>query len=468
MLLKVGILAGLKRPIRKPFACSTSTRRKVIPLWSVNAAILAVVTFMTSACSVMQPHVDVPPAPADYNLPVVFAGGLDPQIARAWLLQQRYMDAVSDESLLTNSLAITAIPAAAAALAVGITNPGTTSTRNVLTGVGVGVATLLGVGSFLVDRRRDAIYYQGAKEIYCLTLAISPLAIEESEFQKMWQDVEQLRLNLAEAAAAGVQATLIDQGNDVFASARNLVRDTAQAGIIFSNELQKINIAVNAQIASEEHNIGDIATAISVIQKTPLNAPGGAPTGTTQGGRAGTRLSTVGAEARLRSSIEAVTAWLAAYNKRVTVTAGKLQAAQCLPTTAASPLQAQPIVIVTNGQKVTVTPAGQDSTGGSGSVITLQTPPSPPRIRPRVPSTEPSPSEMRTLRQFFKLQSTEATFSTSPAFREKVKEFQRCRGEQESGVLTAAQKKDALDGLVCMPLPGSAPGGGPPPSPGQH
>src|SRR5580704_14939159 len=136
MLLKVGILAGLKRPIRKPLACSSSTPRKVIPLWSVKAAILAVVTFMTSACSVMQPHVDVPPAPADYNLPVVFAGGLDPQIARAWLLQQRYMDAVSDESLLTNSLAITAIPAAAAALAVGITNPGTTSTRNVLTGVG--------------------------------------------------------------------------------------------------------------------------------------------------------------------------------------------------------------------------------------------------------------------------------------------------------------------------------------------
>jgi hypothetical protein len=105
MLLAPSMAATFKRAIPRPFAAPTSILRQVIPTWWVNAAILAVVTFTTSACSVMQPHVDVPATPTDYNFPVVFAGGLDPQIARAKLLQQRYMDAVSDQSLLTNSLA---------------------------------------------------------------------------------------------------------------------------------------------------------------------------------------------------------------------------------------------------------------------------------------------------------------------------------------------------------------------------
>jgi hypothetical protein len=424
----------------------------------------------------------MPAAPADYNFPVVFAGGLDPQIGRAELLQQRYMDAVSDQSLLTNSLAITAIPLAAAALAVGITNPGTMSTRNFLTGAGVGVATALGVGSFLVDRRRDAIYYQGAKEIYCLTLAISPLAIEESEFEKLRQAVEQLQSNLADAAAADVEGTLIDQGNSVFAAGRRLVRDTARAGIIFSNELDKINIAVNAQIAAEEHNIGDIATAISVIQKTPLNVPAGAPAGRTEGGRAGTK---GGAEARLRRSIELVTTWLVLYNATVTATAANLQAAQCLPATAASPLQAQPIVIVTNGQKVTVTPAGQDS--GFGSGITVQTPqPPPPPIRRKapLPSASSGPLAVITfddepgLRSAFALAPTETAFPNSKNFQNKVRAFQVCRGDPQTGRLSPTQKSDALAGAdVCLPknkIPAgqpSAPAGSPPVQPappGRH
>jgi hypothetical protein len=437
-----------------------------------KAAIIAVATFMTSACSVIQPHVNVPVDTS--NPPVLFAGDLNAQIIRAKLTQQLYMDAVSDQSLLTNSLAITAIPLSAAALAVGITNPGTTSTRNFLTGAGLGVATALGVGSFLVDRRRDAIYYQGAREIYCLALAISPLAIEESEFERMRRDVEDLRLNLADAAAAGVQATLVDQGNKVFAAGRELVRNIAQAGPIFSNELDKINIAVNAQIASEEHNIGDIAAAISVIQKTPLSVPSGAPAAKTQGGRA---LSATSAEARLRRSIELVTSWQAVYQGTVTATTAKLQASQCIPSTAASLLQAQPIVVVANGQSVTITSAGQDNTTtGSASVITVQTPQAPPpKIRQPVTSTEPPPDEMSKLRHVFGLTSTEATFLTSRRFQDKVKSFQNCLNDKltdklpVTGSLTVEQKGLALLGTdSCLPInmppgtapTGSAPGGG--------
>jgi hypothetical protein len=470
--------ATLEREVPQLFASSASIRGQVIPSRWVIVAVIAFTIFVTSACSVMQPHVNVP---VDTSPPlVVFASGLNFQLVRGKLLQQSYMDAVADKTLLTNSLASAAIPVSAAALAVGIINPGTTFTRDFLTGAGVGVAAALGLGSFLVDPRRDPIYYQGAKEIYCLALAISPLAVGDNEFDKMRDDVSGLRSNLANAAAVGVDAALIDQGNNIFAAGGNLVRDIARAGLIFSNELDKINIAVNAQIASQERNIADIGTAISTIQKTPLNAPAGAPTARTQGARA---LSATGAEARLRRSIEAVTAWLVLYNTTVTTAAANLQAAQCLPATAASPLQAQPIVIVTNGQRVTVIPAGQDNAGGPASVIAVPTaPPTPPP--PRITHKAPPPSasaeppavitveDQPVLHTNFALAPTETAFPNSKNFQSKVATFQRCKGDTATGRLNDTEKTVALAGKdVCLPInqpTGPAPGGGPtgqPPSP---
>ena len=440
------------------------------PVWRGKAVTLGAVAIMTSACTVMQPHVNVP---ADYYAsPVVFAGDLNPQLARAKVLQQLYMDQVADETLLTNSLAVTAIPLAAAAVAVGITNPGATATRNFLTGTGLGVAAALGVGSFLVDRRRDAIYYGGAKNIYCLALAISPLAIEAGEFEKMWQDVEQLRLNLAAAAAAGVQSQLIAQGNDVYAAGRKLVRETARAGLTFSNELDNINIAVNAQIAREDRTIGDIAAAINVIQN-PINIVAPPAIGRTQGGRR-EPLGLSDLEMRLRRSIELVTAWVAAYQSTVAATADKLQASQCLPATAAGSPPVQPIVIVGNGQGVTI---GSPGPGGAGSVITVPPPvqPPPPNIpRPHapapIPSTEPpadiSNDEMKQLRTVFGLTPTNATLPNSPAFKNKVTEFQRCKGEPATGRLTDKQKQTALSATdACLPRSGAGPGAGTPPGP---
>lgn len=436
--------------------------------WRQRIAALALAVTI-SACAVVQPHVDVPPSA---NVaPPVFAGDLYPQLVRGKLLQQRYMDQVSNETLLTNSLAITAIPLSAAALAVGITNPGTTATRNFLTGAGLGVAAALGLGSFLVDRRRDAIYYGGAKSIYCLAVAITPLAIEAAEFAKMRQDVEQLRLDLAAAAAAGVPQSLIDQGNTNFAAGRRLVRETAQAGSAFANELDKINIAVNAQIASEDRTIADIGGSITAIQKN-LPEVAGPPVSIarTQGGRreAAGRASI---EVRLRRSVELVTGWIAVYRSTAAATTEKLQAAQCLPATAAGPPPVQPIIVVTNGQGVTIEPPGAGVT--APSVITVQPPP--PRIArphapPPIPSAEPpadiSSDEMKQLRAVFGLTSTNATLPNSPLFKNKVSQFQRCKGDPATGRLTDKEKAAALSANdACIPQPGGgSPGGAPVPA----
>jgi hypothetical protein len=200
--------------------------------------VVMAVAALLCGCTVVQPHIEIPADDASGAQPML-AGGLSQQVARARVLQKLYMDAVSDQTLLTNGLAFMVIPASAAAIAVGITNPGATTTRNLLTAVGAGAATALGLGSFLIDRRRDVVYYNGAKAIYCLSVAIAPLKIELTEYEEMLHDVEELRFSLAEAAAAGVPAATIEQGNNVYAAGRRLVRETARAGAIFSNELDK-------------------------------------------------------------------------------------------------------------------------------------------------------------------------------------------------------------------------------------
>lgn len=196
----------------------------------------------------------------------------------------------------------------------------------------------------------------------------------------------------------------------------------------------------------------------------------------------------------MRSSIEAVTTWLVDYRRVMATTAAMLQASQCISATAASLLQAQPTVIVANGQSFAITPVGPDNSTGTGSVITAQTPqsvqPPPPRIRnntaPAVTPAEPpadiSNKEFDQLRDLFALKPTNATSPNSTAFHTAVNAFQRCRGQlPPTGVLTSEQKASALSGAdsACLPPKvgtspaaapsGPAPSGNPlPPPPGKH
>jgi hypothetical protein len=71
---------------------------------------------------------------------------------------------------------------------------------------------------------------------------------------------------------------------------------------------------------------------------------------------------------------------------------------------------------------------------------------------------------MKQLRAVFGLSATNATLPNSPNFKNKVSEFQRCKGEPPTGVLTEKQKATALAGTsACLPPSGNAPAGGTPP-----
>ena len=233
--------------------------------WFRHLAAGVVLSAATAGCSILQPHIETPAEVRDEGLaPSV---RLAAQIARARELQRRYLDAVAERSAATTGLAMTLIPLSAASLAVGIANPGTAFTRNFLIGAGAGAAALYGTGTLLIDRRRDAIYYAGAKSLYCLRLAFGPVELADADLAQIQRDVEGLRLRIGDAAASGVDRALLDQASTTFASGRALITDIRDASVRFSAEIDKININVNAEIAKNEPDLAQIVNTVANLQK---------------------------------------------------------------------------------------------------------------------------------------------------------------------------------------------------------
>jgi hypothetical protein len=171
---------------------------------------LATITALTlQGCSLINPHVspDVD-RPVLYTLPTSdpagdavrksksppamigdneFAGGIAEAINYANAYRTAYYDAVGDQSTLTNGIALTAIPASAAALYFGISGE---ASRNVIAGLATGVAGLVGVGAFLESDDRQRVYLAGHRAIGCIILGATPLIIPKKEFETFRENLE--------------------------------------------------------------------------------------------------------------------------------------------------------------------------------------------------------------------------------------------------------------------------------------
>lgn len=427
----------------------------------VRSAIALVVGASLAGCSVMQPHIDMPP-------PVTVANEASPserlaaEIERARELQKSYLNAVSAQTAAINNLAAIIIPLSASALAIGIIVPGVMFTRNYLVGAGAGAATLYGIGTITLDRKRDAVYYAGAKALYCQRIAGFPVEISDIDLRQMERDVEDLRLRLASAAAVGLDSSLINTGNAVFVSGRELLDNIRNAGSKFSADTDNINIVVNAEINKTEPDVSAILTTAGSLQKYASGLVGGFPSvkpppAVSQGGR---RPPTASVEANLRRSIELVSMWVAVSQNAVARANATLQAVGCVRTSGANASPVQPIIFVTDGQSVTTS---QGIPGMSPTIITVQptVQPPPPRLRGSSsapistgPNPEISADEMPKLRAAFGLTARNAPYPNWPNFREKVRAFQQCRGDPVTGVLTPQQKTAALSGTdACLARP---------------
>src|SRR5688572_21302791 len=129
-----------------------------------------------SGCSLIDPHVTWDQAkPHEItNKRSVLAEGM----IYADHAKDKYKDAISHQSILTNSLALFLIPLGAAALAMGIDGANATA----IAALGLTGAATLGVGSFLSSKPRQLVYSAGIKAIICAKDAMLPLDLENADY----------------------------------------------------------------------------------------------------------------------------------------------------------------------------------------------------------------------------------------------------------------------------------------------
>ncbi len=104
------------------------------------------------------------PSPATRECEVILALGYAQQA------NDKYLQAQAQYEGLPGVFGLVAIPVAAASLALGIQGV----SGGAVTGLGVGTATAIGLGSFLQNKDRESVYTTGAEGIQCLISNMEP------------------------------------------------------------------------------------------------------------------------------------------------------------------------------------------------------------------------------------------------------------------------------------------------------
>ena len=251
-------------------------------------------------CALLNPHLTVPRASTET---MVFAGELGDAISEANQLRTAYHDAVGTTSLARNGLALTLIPLSAAGLAVGITSGGGAGTRDALTAIGAGAATLLGLGSIFIDQGRQRVYLAGEIAVTCAVLAVRPALVTDAVFKTQEVQLETLGAALAEAEGSASPG-LLQKARTMLASGSLLLARISTSGFVLRQELQVINAKVSEQLLRTEPDVAAVlAVATGMQGQARLIAPGF--------GGAGVSSQSRGDPAwELRSAMDVVAPWL--------------------------------------------------------------------------------------------------------------------------------------------------------------
>jgi len=158
-----------------------------------SIALAMAVLVVLSGCSLINPHISMPP-PATVAVPVnlpagekqvqqiTFYGDLPLYIDYANEMRDKYYAGVGHQSLLRNGTALTLIPLAAAALYLGIIGEAGTNTMAAL---GVTGAAAYGMSSYLESRPRQSVYLAGADAIGCSVLSVTPWLVMQDDFDSL-------------------------------------------------------------------------------------------------------------------------------------------------------------------------------------------------------------------------------------------------------------------------------------------
>jgi len=228
-----------------------------------------------SGCSLMNPHVtwDRPNDPTN----ITFADGEK----YANDAKEKYKEAIGDQALLNNWLAMGLIPLAGAAIGLGVHQvSGQAITALSLTG-----ASAFGIGTWLSSSPRTKVYVAGIKAMGCAVTAMRPLEIDELMFSRndliaLNQAISQVSPAMAglessiNSARGSVTTNMIDDANGELSKAKVLVKD--------ANGTYGVGIALKQEIANAGKNLiqsvddigADVDLAISLTLPELTALPG--------------------------------------------------------------------------------------------------------------------------------------------------------------------------------------------------
>jgi hypothetical protein len=266
-----------------------------------------------AACSVLNPHVTPSmDRPAMSPLadgqggsvaPVMaFFGNLPHAIDYANSLRQEYYDAVGEQSLLRNGMALTLVPISAAALFLGI-NSTSDAPRAAIAGLGIGGASLFALGEFFHSKPRQAIYLAGSEALGCAILASRPYLIPDdamtafkTALTEVYPAMDKAALKLAEFSALAKKAEemalaeealhQIKRAAAIAARGESVNDQIEKAGLTLLTATDTIRDQVSAQIVKDEPDfdsililVGGLGATAKVIGPPPVEPPAKPPQG---------------------------------------------------------------------------------------------------------------------------------------------------------------------------------------------
>ncbi|MEO3429508.1 hypothetical protein AAFN88_11655 [Pelagibius sp. CAU 1746] len=195
---------------------------------------------------------------------IKFVGSVAAAIEHAEAWRTTYYRAVQESEYLKSATALALIPISAAALYLGITSTSGAS-RDVITGLGIGGASLFTAANYLSAPTANQIYLAGSKAMGCVVLAARPLLVEEKVFEHLETSLDTIRkqIPVVQAHIRGLkvarQARMKMLANETeFLAQLEAVLSEAEAGIDAAQEALRKGNAYRAQIITAHLTINTV------------------------------------------------------------------------------------------------------------------------------------------------------------------------------------------------------------------
>jgi hypothetical protein len=160
---------------------------------------------------------------------------------------EKYDNYISSNNWFSGTMGVLMIGVSAAALALGITDGGATA----IAALGVSGASLFGIGTFLSDSSRNAIYNEGKEKVICAIAAVQPLFLSPEQIEKFKNSLEAIKTEIANVQTDIENVRVAKAGvNDpvLLALAQNRI-DSAQETIKAAESAYEVGTKIDLQLS---------------------------------------------------------------------------------------------------------------------------------------------------------------------------------------------------------------------------